>query len=217
MLAAAFANSPVLAGRPTGWCSTRLANWFAMDHSRTAPADRPGGGTAAWIDYAMAARVMLIRDGDGCRAQRDGLTFADWLDDGHELGWPTTDDLDYHLTTLFPPVRPRGWLELRFIDALPEPWWRVAAVAATVGLDDEQCAAAAERATRDTAGLWCEAARGGLAHPALHRAARVFFAELPAACARARVDAATTKACAAFYDRYVVPGRCPAHDGEAAA
>ena len=48
------------------------------------------------------------------------LTFAEWIEDGHELGWPTLDDLDYHLTTLFPPVRPRGWLELRMIDALPD-------------------------------------------------------------------------------------------------
>mgnify|MGYP000225654865 CR=1 FL=1 len=48
------------------------------------------------------------------------------LDHGNEHGFPTTDDLTYHLTTLFPPVRPRGWLELRMIDGLPPEWWPVA-------------------------------------------------------------------------------------------
>ena len=50
-----------------------------------------------------------------------GFTFADWIEHGHPEGWPTPDDLEYHLTTLFPPVRPRGWFELRMVDALPEP------------------------------------------------------------------------------------------------
>ena len=46
--------------------------------------------------------------------------------DGHQLGYPTVDDLAYHLATLFPPVRPKGWLELRMIDAVPDPRWQVA-------------------------------------------------------------------------------------------
>ena len=50
------------------------------------------------------------------------LSFADWITGGHELGWPTEDDLAYHLTTLFPPIRPRGWLELRMVDSLPSEW-----------------------------------------------------------------------------------------------
>jgi hypothetical protein len=37
----------------------------------------------------------------------------------HEMGWPTNDDFWYHLTTLFPPIPPRGWMELRVLDALP--------------------------------------------------------------------------------------------------
>ena len=50
---------------------------------------------------------------------REPLSFADWIIGGHELGWPTEEDLAYHLTTLFPPIRPRGWLELRMVDSLP--------------------------------------------------------------------------------------------------
>ena len=43
-------------------------------------------------------------------------TFAQWLADDRP---PTPADLDLHLSTLFPPLRPRGYLELRMIDALP--------------------------------------------------------------------------------------------------
>jgi gamma-glutamylcysteine synthetase len=40
------------------------------------------------------------------------LTFRAWLPGVPGLRPPTLADLDYHLSTLFPPVRPRGWLEL---------------------------------------------------------------------------------------------------------
>ena len=36
---------------------------------------------------------------------------------------PTAADVDLHLTTLWPPVRLRGWLELRVLDAVPAAWW----------------------------------------------------------------------------------------------
>ena len=54
--------------------------------------------------------------------------------------FPDADDLEYHLTTLFPPVRPRGWLELRMIDALPEELWPAIA--------DEICAITGGRQPR---------------------------------------------------------------------
>ncbi len=49
-----------------------------------------------------------------------GLTFRGWLrGDGDGRAAATVDDLTYHLSTLFPPVRPQGHLELRMIDAQP--------------------------------------------------------------------------------------------------
>ncbi len=138
VLAAAFANSPLAHGRPSGWCSTRLQVWSQLD--RGAPVG-PGPSREAWADYALGARVMLVRrSATDHVALRDGLSFGDWIRDGHELGWPTVEDLDYHLTTLFPPVRPRGWLELRMIDALPDPWWRIAATVSTALVSDETIA-----------------------------------------------------------------------------
>ena len=211
-LVAAFANSPWLAGRPTGWCSTRQATWHAMDPTRTSSALGPPG-RSAWVDYALAARVMLIRcDDDRFVPLRRPLSFSAWLAGGHELGWPTAEDLDYHLTTLFPPVRPRRWLELRYLDALPEPWWRVAAAVTTALLDDEEAAEEAEEAARPTAALWCEGARVGLRHPDLAASAARCFAAALGALARLGVDAATRDQCDAFVERYVAQARCPADD-----
>jgi glutamate--cysteine ligase len=212
-LAAAFANSPLASGQRTGWRSTRLANWFAMDPTRTASAYRPGVGPSAWIDYALAARVMMIRSEDDVyQAVRNGMTFEEWVLQGHPDGWPTMDDLDYHLTTLFPPIRPRGWLELRFLDALPDPWWRVAAAVTTACLDDETCADAAAKATDGTGHLWCEAASLALTHPDLRRAAEACFEAALDALDRLDVDDTTATACGNYLDRYVARGRCPGDD-----
>jgi len=201
VLAAAFANSPD--GR---WRSARLAVWLTLDRSRTAPVG--GRGPGAWVDYAMAARVMFVRaDAERFTPVAD-LSLADWVADGHPAGWPTEDDVAYHLTTLFPPVRPRGWLELRFFDALPAPWWQAAAAAAITLLDDPGAAAAAEEACARTAGLWAEAARFGVEHPVLGDAAERCLAS----AAAAQADRRLAGLIAAFADRYTRRRRCPADD-----
>ena len=46
------------------------------------------------------------------------------------------DDLAVHMTTLFPPVRPRGWFEVRYLDAQPWRWWPVPMAVLTALLDD---------------------------------------------------------------------------------
>jgi glutamate--cysteine ligase len=213
ILAAAFANSPLARGRPTGWRSTRMATWLGIDPSRTAPVSQTQGSADAWVDYALAANVMLIRrSSDDFVPLRTQLSFGQWMATGHELGYPTVSDLEYHLTTLFPPVRPRGWLELRYIDALPDPWWRVPLVVATYLFDDaEACALATEAASRSKAS-WEHAARSGLGHPGLARAAKSCFEAALAACRRLRVDETATDLVARYHDLYVARSRCPADD-----
>jgi iron(II)-dependent oxidoreductase len=84
---------------------------------------------------------------------------------------PTVADLDYHLTTLFPPVRLRGWLELRYLDMLPDPLWQVAVLTGGALLDDP--------ARRDAAARRCAPSRAvgrtrpgsGVSDPELQRAA----------------------------------------------
>ena len=137
----------------------------------------------------------------GARADQP---FGAWVEDGHELGHPTVEDLDYHLTTLFPPVRPRGWLELRFFDALPDPWWRAATTVVSTLLSDDEAGRTAALFSSGTEDLWGEAARFGLAHPALADAAR--------ACFDVALGARHDDTVAEFADRFVARRRSPADD-----
>ncbi len=216
VLTACFANSPFDAsGAPSGLRSTRLAVWAAIDPARTSAASRPphDGARTEWTRYLLAAPVMMIRvDDRRSVAQREPMTFGQWIAYGHQLGWPTVDDVRYHLTTLFPPVRPRGWLELRMIDALPEPWWPVAVAVTTALLDDPTAAEAARRAVAPVRDRWNRASRDALGDPLLHDAALRCFAAASDALPRLRCDPATRAATAAYFERYVEPGRCPADD-----
>jgi glutamate--cysteine ligase len=132
--------------------------------------------------------------------------FSAWIEHGHPAGFPTVDDLDYHLTTLFPPVRPRGWLEVRYLDALPDPWWQAAGIVVSTLLIDAAAGAAAAKAAAGTKSLWPEAARCGLGHPRLAVAAQ--------GCFEAALAAADDPdgIAAAYFDRYVARGRTPADD-----
>ena len=233
VLVAAFAHSPVPGGGGCGPRSARQQVWSVMDPSRTGPVHGPilggDGGSPSdpveeWLRYALAARVMMIRVTPGRFLPVDRpvgsepLTFAAWMGRGHELGWPALDDFEYHLTTLFPPVRPRGWLELRMIDALPDPWWRVAAAVTTALLDDPDAGAAALEAVSAPPGgtgvadHWRSAARHGLADPALRAAAQRAFPAALGALGRLGADLATVAAAEEFYDRFVARGRCPADE-----
>jgi len=213
-MAAAFANSPFRDATPTGWRSTRLAVWSAIDRARTSPVNGHGGDhRSSWASYALRAPVMLVRESDDRFVPvLRSLSFAEWLSDGHELGFPTVDDLDYHLTTLFPPIRPRGWLELRMCDAVPDPWWRAAVAVTTALLDDPDASEEALDATTATAELWEAAARRGLHDSRLAISARACFTAARAALERSGVDRTTIDVVDAFMDRYVLAGRCPADD-----
>ncbi|MFF8814696.1 ergothioneine biosynthesis glutamate--cysteine ligase EgtA [Streptomyces pactum] len=224
VLTAAFANSPLRLGAPTGYRSTRQALWSALDPGRTqAPPDGPDP-RSAWAGYVLDAPVMFIRLPDGGPFHvPDRLTFRDWVRGGADRR-PTAEDLGHHLTTLFPPVRPRGHLELRMIDAQPgEDGWIVPLAVTTALFDDQQAAETAYRTVKplaETAGdvpaprsrLWSNAARSGLADPELRSAATHCFALALEALPRLGASPAIVAAVAEFTDRYVARGRCPADD-----
>lgn len=106
--------------------SDRPAVWSMLDPSRTrAPRLDIPDPRLAYALYALDARLLCVRQPDGVpwTAPKD-TTFRDWILGGGDRR-PTLEDLDYHLTTLFPPVRAQGHFELRTIDALPDDRWRV--------------------------------------------------------------------------------------------
>jgi glutamate--cysteine ligase len=216
VLTAAFANSPFDArGRPSGFRSTRASVWRAIDPCRTTAARREttSGARDDWTRYVLDARVMMVRvDDDQCVARRTPQSFEQWMQHGHELGWPTLDDLAYHTTTLFPPVRPRGWLELRMIDALPERWWPVAVAVVLALLDDDDAAACAASASAPVRNRWDAASRDALHDAALADAARWCFDAALHALGRVGADDATVDAAHEYADRFVDRGRCPADD-----
>ena len=212
-LIASFANSPFADGIPSGWQSSRLRAWWALDPTRSAPVGRDQAPVDAWFEYALEARVMLIcTDDGGYIPMLQPLSFGEWLGRGHELGWPTIGDLAYHLTTLFPPVRPKGWLELRMFDALPSPSWQVALAVTSALLTDPSVADEVAQAIGETTDLWVDAAQLGLGHPDLARSARAVFALAAEALSTAGVSAGLRDLVAEYDDRWISQGRSPADD-----
>jgi glutamate--cysteine ligase len=221
MLMAAFANSPLWFGHRTGWRSTRQAFRFRTDPGRSRAPRQTGDPRAAWARYALDARVVCVRDHESQGwAVPDGLTFRQWLRGGGPRP-ATLEDLEYHLGTLFPPVRPRGYLELRMIDAQPGDGWIVPLAVVAALFDDpiaaEQAGSLAPRQSVRRHHDWVRAARYGLADPALAEAALGCFRTAQAALARGNAPAAVQAAVAAFTDRYPARGRCPADDAHTGA
>lgn len=174
-LLAAFANARRLAGRDTGRASMRMAAWLRIDPGRTRPVWTPATADAdpagRWTHYVLHAPLLCVRRPDGPWDAPAGLTFADWI--GGALPYPpTVEDLDYHLGTLFPPVRPRGYLEVRYLDAQPPGEWIAPVAVLAALLADPATTAEAAALGAPAADRWTEAARYGLADPPVAAAAR---------------------------------------------
>ena len=131
------------------------------------------------------------------------LTLARWIEAGHCGTWPDESDVAYHLTTLFPPVRLRGWLELRFLDSLPAPWWRAAAITTATVLGNDDVGRVVGHAARHhgTTDRWAVAARRGLGHPGL--------AAVALACLQSTAEVTGDPAVADFLERFTSRGLAP--------
>jgi len=217
-LVAMFANSPVHAGVATGWHSARQVAWAGIDAVRGVPATANGGGPvdprASYARYALQAPVLCVRCEGHPWGVPEGITFADWI--GGALGAPPTfADLRYHLTTLFPPVRAQGHLEVRYVDAQPGDGWVVPSAVLWALCADAAAMDAALAAAEPVAGEWLHAAQAGLDAPELARAGRGVMAAAIAGLDAAPPEAIPAEARAAvttFAERYTMRGRSPSHD-----
>lgn len=133
-LNALFANSP---GTLDGvhYPSYRYEIWRRTDPCRAGSVIGMDGDPAeAYLRFAFDAPVMFVRGGDGrFLAPARPMTFRQWMNGEGEWshGLPDMEDWAIHLTTLFPHVRPRGFMEIRSIDALPAPQRRAAVILTT--------------------------------------------------------------------------------------
>ncbi|MEL7452799.1 MAG: glutamate--cysteine ligase [Pseudomonadota bacterium] len=130
---ALFANSPFLEGRPNGFLSYRSQIWTDTDPDRTGmlPFVFEGGfGFERYVDYALDVPMYFVRRG-GEYLDASGLSFRDFM--AGELPilpgeLPAIDDFEDHLSTIFPEVRLKQFLEMRGSDS--GPWSRLCAFSA---------------------------------------------------------------------------------------
>jgi glutamate--cysteine ligase len=189
-LLAAFACSPALRGAPAGdWASQRMRTWMRLDHTRTRPpVDAWPDPIADYGRWALDVPLLCVRrpdaqhqddaatngHGDEGWSAPPGASFADWLSgalDDEVDRRPDIDDLDYHLTTLFPPVRASGHLEIRYLDAQPDDDWEVPIHVVDALMSSPAVVAEATRVAAPLASQWLHAARHGLADPQIRSVA----------------------------------------------
>ncbi len=147
---AMFANSPFTEGKPNGFLSFRSEIWRHTDPARSGMlpwAFEPGMGFERYVDYALDVPMYFIKH-DERYVDVAGLSFRDLMA-GKLAAMPgaraTISDWANHISTIFPEVRLKRYLEMRGADA--GPWRRLPALPAYwVGLlyDDQALDAAWE-------------------------------------------------------------------------
>jgi glutamate--cysteine ligase len=172
-LVALFANSRYHAGQDTRWASARLRSVLGTCPPVTLPPPDSSDPAAHWAGLAMDAPVICIRRDGSSWAAPAGLTFAGWIAGAArgDLQPPTTDDLDYHLSTMFPPVRPRGYLEIRYVDAQPGDGWVHPFVLTCALMSSSTVVDAVLDVTAPARDRWMQAGQLGLEDPAVRRVA----------------------------------------------
>ncbi|KEO90788.1 glutamate--cysteine ligase [Erythrobacter longus] len=130
---ALFANSPFTEGKPNGYLSYRSHIWSDTDPHRTGMLPfvfEDGFGYERWAEYMLDVPMYFVfRDGKYIDAA--GLSFRDFMDGKLSVlpgERPTASDWWDHLSTAFPEVRLKSFLEMRGADG--GPWGRICALPA---------------------------------------------------------------------------------------
>ena len=130
---ALFANSPFVEGKPTGWLSSRARVWTDTDPDRTGLLDfvfEDGFGFEAYAEYALDVPMYFAKR-KGLYVDLSGRSFRRFMA-GELEDMPgdraNAKDWSDHLTTLFPEVRLKSYLEMRGSDS--GPWDRICALPA---------------------------------------------------------------------------------------
>ena len=133
IVTALFANSPFTEGKPNGFLSLRSELWRDTDRARTGMlpfAFESGMGFERYADYALDVPMYFVQRAGGY-VDAAGASFRDFLAGRLPQlpgARPTISDWADHLTTLFPEVRLKQFLEMRGADG--GPWRRLCALPA---------------------------------------------------------------------------------------
>ena len=133
---ALFANSPFTEGKPNGFLSFRSEIWRDTDNARAGMlpwAFEPGMGFERWVDYALDVPMYFVKRGDKY-IDVAGKSFRDLLAgklDALPGERATISDWANHISTIFPEVRLKRYLEMRGADS--GPWRRLPALRRLLG------------------------------------------------------------------------------------
>jgi len=156
LVTALYANSPLREGKESGYLTYRGASWLDMDPDRCGLlpfAFEDGPIFQRYTDWALDVPMFFVRRGDNFMPAR-GTSFRSFLRDGFAGERATIADWELHLSTLFPEVRLKRYVEVRGSDngplglvrALPALWMGLlydddamrAATALTAGLSMDE-------------------------------------------------------------------------------
>src|ERR1700719_3820588 len=151
---ALFANSPFTEGKPNGFLSFRSEIWRDTDNARSGMlpwAFESGMGFERWVDYALDVPMYFVKRGD-TYIDVAGSSFRAFFEGRNNSlpgERPTLSDWANHLSTIFPEVRLKRYLEMRGADG--GPWGRLPSLSAYCAglLYDDACLDAAWDIVKD--------------------------------------------------------------------
>jgi glutamate--cysteine ligase len=121
ILTAMFANSSISDGRLNGYMSFRQHIWTDTDRDRSGLLPfvfSRDAGFEDYVDWALGVPMYFIRR-EGRLVDLTGLPFREFLRRGAAGHHAKLADWQLHLTTLFPEVRLKTYIELRSVDSQP--------------------------------------------------------------------------------------------------
>jgi glutamate--cysteine ligase len=122
---ALFANSPFVEGKPSGWLSSRARVWTDTDNDRTGLLDfvfKDGFTFETYAAYAIDVPMYFVKR-DGLYIDASGKSFRAFMQGELDIlpgERPTLKDWNDHLSTIFPEVRLKTYLEMRGADCGPQ-------------------------------------------------------------------------------------------------
>ena len=171
IVTAMFANSSEVEGQESGWASYRQHVWSDVDGDRCGnPSCFLGKDRtkvfACYTEWALDVPLFFVYR-QGTYGEPPGLTFREWMEQGIDGLYPKISDWELHLSTLFPNVRLKKYIEVRSADcvepelipALPTLWRGLLYSDSAMGQIDEEMG---DMSATELAELYRDACKHGL-------------------------------------------------------